>query len=64
MRNVTIVESNVEPNKENLWFYKGELKWFGPKGWETVGTSDTTPKHTSKKVDHNNIPPLQMKNNE
>lgn len=42
MRNVTIVESNVEPNKEHLWFYNGELKWFGPNGWETVTTSNTT----------------------
>lgn len=57
MRNVTIVESNVEPNKENLWFYKGELKWFGPKGWETVVTSDITPKYVSKEADHNNTPP-------
>ena len=36
MRNVTIVESNIEPNKEHLWFYNGELKWFGPNGWEDV----------------------------
>ena len=36
MRNVTIVESNVEPNKEHLWFYNGKLKWFGPNGWEDV----------------------------
>lgn len=36
MRNVTIVESNVEPNKEHLWFYNGKLKWFGPNGWEDI----------------------------
>lgn len=36
MRNVTIVESNVEPNKEHLWFYNGKIKWFGPNGWEDV----------------------------
>ena len=36
MRNVTIVESNVEPNKEHLWFYNGKLKWFGPNGWEEI----------------------------
>ena len=39
MRNVTIVESNVEPNKEHLWFYNGKLKWFGPNGWEGVNKS-------------------------
>lgn len=53
MRNVTIVESNVEPNKEHLWFYNGKLKWFGPNGWEDVcackfpslsSTTTTTPK--------------------
>lgn len=53
MRNVTIVESNVEPNKEHLWFYNGKLKWFGPNGWEDVcvckspspsTTTTTTPK--------------------
>lgn len=57
MRNVTIVESNVEPNKEHLWFYNGKLKWFGPNGWEdvcvckspspsstTTTTTTTTPK--------------------
>ena len=49
MRNVTIVESNVEPNKEHLWFYRGELKWFGPNGWETVTTSDIEPKYIFKK---------------
>lgn len=36
MRNVTIVESNVEPNKEHLWFYNGKLKWFSPNGWEDI----------------------------
>lgn len=49
MRNVTIVESNVEPNKEHLWFYNGRIKWFGPNGWEDVNpqvlstTTTTTP---------------------
>lgn len=52
MRNVTIVESNVEPNKEHLWFYNGKLKWFGPNGWEDIcvckfpspsSTTTTTP---------------------
>lgn len=49
MRNVTIVESNVEPNKEHLWFYKGELKWFGPNGWEGVNKSSPTISPTSTK---------------
>lgn len=53
MRNVTIVESNIEPNKEHLWFYRGELKWFGPNGWETVTTSDITPKYIFEKTAHN-----------
>lgn len=53
MRNVTIVESNVEPNKEHLWLYNGKLKWFGPNGWEDIcvckspspsSTTTTTPK--------------------
>lgn len=47
MRNVTIVESNVEPNKEHLWFYKGELKWFSPNGWEGVNKSSPTISPTS-----------------
>ena len=28
MRKLTIVESYTEPNKDNLWFYGGTLKWF------------------------------------
>nr|DAJ95124.1 MAG TPA: hypothetical protein [Crassvirales sp.] len=56
MRNVTIVESNVEPNKEHLWFYNGKLKWFGPNGWEDIcvckspspsSTTTTTPPPTT-----------------
>lgn len=49
MRNVTIVESNVEPNKEHLWFYNGKLKWFGPNGWEGVNKSSPTISPTSTK---------------
>lgn len=45
MRNATIVESNVEPSKENLWLYKGELRQFGPNGWEAVSASDNAPKY-------------------
>lgn len=50
MRNVTIVESNVEPNKEHLWFYNGELKWFGPNGWEKIYSQVLSPTTTPKPV--------------
>lgn len=45
MKNTTIVESNVEPSKENLWLYKGELRWYGSNGWEAVTASDNAPKY-------------------
>lgn len=48
MKNATIVESNVEPSKENLWLYKGELRQFGPNGWEAVSASDNAPKYVLK----------------
>lgn len=48
MRNVTIVESNVEPNKEHLWFYNGKLKWFGPNGWEEINPQVLSPTTTPK----------------
>lgn len=47
MRNVTIVESNVEPNKEHLWFYNGKLKWFGPNGWEEINPQVLSPTTTT-----------------
>ena len=50
MRNVTIVESNVEPNKEHLWFYNGKLKWFGPNGWEEIYSQVLSPTTTPKPV--------------
>lgn len=53
MRNVTIVESNVEPNKEHLWFYNGKLKWFGPNGWEEIYSQALSPTTTPKPV----VPP-------
>lgn len=53
MRNVTIVESNVEPNKEHLWFYNGKLKWFGPNGWEEIYSQALSPTTTPKLV----VPP-------
>ena len=50
MRNVTIVESNVEPNKEHLWFYNGKLKWFGPNGWEEINPQVPSPTTTPPPV--------------
>lgn len=50
MRNVTIVESNVEPNKEHLWFYNGKLKWFGPNGWEEIYSQASSPTTTPEPV--------------
>lgn len=50
MRNVTIVESNIEPNKESLWLYKGRLKWFGPNGWEEVNSQTVSSTITSTPV--------------
>ena len=58
MRNATIVESNVEPSKENLWLYKGELRQFGPNGWEAVSASDNAPKYVFNVV--RDFPVLQL----
>lgn len=58
MRNVTIVESNVEPNKEHLWFYNGKLKWFGPNGWEEIYSQALSPTTTPKPV----VPPATTTN--
>lgn len=79
MRNVTIVESNVEPNKEHLWFYNGKLKWFGPNGWEDVcvckspspsSTTTTTPKpgptplpNSIKFTNRTNVPLILLRTN-
>lgn len=32
----SIVKSNVAPNIDDLWLDKGELKYFGPNGWEPL----------------------------
>ena len=72
MRNVTIVESNVEPNKEHLWFYNGKLKWFGPNGWEDVcvckspspsSTTTTTPKPVVTTTTTTSTPTFKLINN-
>lgn len=79
MRNVTIVESNVEPNKEHLWFYNGKLKWFGPNGWEDVcvckspspsSTTTSTPKpgptplpNSIKFTNRTNVPLILLRTN-
>lgn len=59
MRNVIIVESNVEPNKEHLWFYNGKLKWFGPNGWEDVNPQVLSPTTTTS----TSIPTFKLTNN-
>lgn len=38
MRNLTIIESNVEPNKEHLWLYNGNIKYYSSNGWVTLGS--------------------------
>lgn len=40
MRKVTIVESDVEPNKEHLWLYNGDIKYYSNNGWVTLDSSD------------------------
>lgn len=40
MRSLTIVESNVEPNKEHLWLYNGNIKYYSNNGWATLDSSD------------------------
>jgi len=36
MKNKNIVQSSVEPNKEDLWFNKGDIKYYGSKGWKSI----------------------------
>lgn len=37
-RIIGIVESEAAPkNKLEMWLFKGNLKYFGPNGWESVG---------------------------
>ena len=62
MRNATIVESNVEPSKENLWLYKGELRQFGPNGWEAVSASDNAPKYIFKVIRDFPVLPISPSN--
>lgn len=40
MRNLTIVESNIEPNKEHLWLHNGIIKYYSSNGWVTLGSPD------------------------
>ena len=47
MRKLTIVESYTEPNKDNLWFYGGTLKWFSANGWEMVNMQPQLPTTTT-----------------
>ena len=64
MRNATIVESNIEPSKENLWLYKGELRQFGPNGWEAVSASDNAPKYIFKVIRDFTVLPISPSNPE
>ena len=50
MRNLTIVESNVEPNKEHLWLYNGNIKYYSSNGWVTLGSSDEDIKELDNKI--------------
>lgn len=32
----SIVESEFTPSKNDIWLYKGTLKYFGPNGWTNL----------------------------
>lgn len=46
MRHISIVESYSEPDKNVLWFYKGQLKWFSTSGWENVNITQNNSQST------------------
>lgn len=50
MRNLTIVESNVEPNKEHLWLYNGNIKYYSSNGWVTLGSSGESIEELDNKI--------------
>ena len=66
MRNLTIVESNVEPNKEHLWLYNGNIKYYSSNGWVTLGSSDENIKELDNKiaVNQKRISAVENKNTE
>lgn len=44
MKKITnIVLSNQEPNRNDIWFSDGVLKWYSPNGWAPlVGGTDSS----------------------
>ena len=66
MRNLTIIESNVEPNKEHLWLYNGNIKYYSSNGWVTLGSSDEDIKELDNKIAANQerISAVEYKNTE
>jgi hypothetical protein len=47
MTELKIVASPTEPAKNVVWFYKGEFKYYGPKGWTPCNvTPVSTPTET------------------
>lgn len=44
-RIIGIVESEAAPkNKLEMWLFKGNLKYFGPNGWQSVGGGSSSVK--------------------
>lgn len=66
MRSLTIVESNVEPNKEHLWLYNGNIKYYSSNGWVTLGSFDENIKELDNKiaVNQERISAVENKNTE
>lgn len=66
MRNLTIVESNVEPNKEHLWLYNGNIKYYSSNGWVTLNSSGEDIKELDNKIAANQerISAVENKNTE
>jgi hypothetical protein len=41
MNKINIVKSKVEPDKDSIWFYNGDLKWYSPNGWQSLIDNST-----------------------
>lgn len=57
-RIIGIVESEAAPkNKLEMWLFKGNLKYFGPNGWQSVGSGASSIKwdDISDKPDFANV---------
>lgn len=50
MKNKNIVQSSIEPSKEDLWFKEGDIKYFGTNGWDSI-TDNADRKELETKVD-------------